>query len=167
MNLLHQRTTHRLLVVCLGNICRSPGAHALFWWLLSERREQPPLLMVDSAGTSDAHEGQRADPRLISVLGRRGLQVPTRSRPVHTDDFYEFDTILAMDRHNLEWLKQRCPAGARAELGLMLDWHPDPLQHGRDVPDPYYGNERHFEEVLEMLEPACRNFIAWLLKRPP
>jgi protein-tyrosine phosphatase len=150
----------RVLFVCLGNICRSPTAEGVFRHLL--RQEAPELQVeVDSAGTADYHIGDPPDPRSQRAALRRGIDLSAlRARQVVPADFARFDLILAMDRDNLVALEQRRPAHSRARLRLFLEYATD---LGRlEVPDPYYGGARGFEEVLDLATAASRGLIVAL-----
>ena len=152
----------RILFVCLGNICRSPTAEAVLRSLAA--REAPELpLEVDSAGTADYHVGQPPDPRTRAAAARRGYDLSAlRARTVEAGDFERFDLILAMDRENLQALKRRAPSHAHERLRLFLDFAPDSPE---DVPDPYYGGPKGFEEVLDLVETATRGLLAHLRQR--
>ncbi len=140
----------RILFVCLGNICRSPLAEAIFLQL-AEAADRAHL-EADSAGTSGWHEGERADPRSREVAQRNGIHIQSRSRTVRDSDFALFDLILAMDRENLRHLQQRCPDEHRHKVRLMREW--DPAGPG-DVPDPYYGGPSGFDDNFAMLHRCC------------
>lgn len=146
-----------VLFVCLGNICRSPLAEGIFLHLAQEAGRDE--LEADSAGTGGYHEGEPADSRSIAVGERHGVAVPSISRKVRDSDFEEFDLIVAMDAKNLADLKARCPSAALDRLVLMRDY--DPEGKG-DVPDPYYGGPRGFDDVYDMLERSCRALLATL-----
>ncbi|MBS1200212.1 MAG: phosphotyrosine protein phosphatase [Proteobacteria bacterium] len=153
---------HRILFVCMGNICRSPTAEAVFREI-ARREGQDLLVEVDSAGTHAYHVGEPPDSRAIIAARRRGIAMEhLRARLVARDDFLRFDYLLAMDEQNLEHLRRLAPAGHRAELRLFLDYAPGAGQ--RDVPDPYYGGETGFEQVLDLVEEASRGLIAALRK---
>ena len=143
--------TRSVLFVCLGNICRSPTAEAVFRGL-SEGRG----LEIDSAGTSGWHDGGRSDPRASAEARKRGYDMSMiRSRKVNTDDFERFDLIIAMDAQNMSDLKSVQPAGSKARIELFLDHAPE---FGiTDVPDPYY--EDNFPEVFDMIEAASRGLL--------
>jgi protein-tyrosine phosphatase len=133
-----------VLLVCLGNICRSPMAEAVL------RAQLPDVKLVASAGTNAV--GGPMDARAAAALERRGHQPlkKFRSRPFDAADFERYDLILAMDAHNLAELIKRRPEGARARVQLLLDYAPG-LQ-GQDVPDPYYGPAAGFDRALELIE---------------
>ncbi len=147
----------RILFVCLGNICRSPTAEVVFRDIAA--REAPELtLQIDSAGTAAYHVGQAPDPRTRAAALRRGYDLsPLRARVVEPPDFEEFDLILAMDGENLSDLKRRAPHDARERVRLFLEFAPELSTN--DVPDPYYGGENGFEEVLDLVEAASRGLL--------
>ncbi len=144
----------RVLFVCLGNICRSPAAEAVFRTLV-ERDGSGHLFEIDSVGTGGWHEGERADPRSRAEGERRGHSVDSRARQVRADDLTRFDLIVCMDRANHEALVS---AGASAsKVRLLLDWHPQ--DEHREVPDPYYGGEDGFVHMYELIETACEALL--------
>ena len=144
----------RVLFVCLGNICRSPAAEAVFRTLV-ERDGSGHLFEIDSVGTGGWHEGERADPRSRAEGERRGHSVDSRARQVRADDLTRFDLIVCMDRANHEALVS---AGAPAsKVRLLLDWHPE--DEHREVPDPYYGGEDGFVHMYELIETACEALL--------
>ena len=156
----------RVLFVCMGNICRSPTAEGVFRRLLEEHAKQRthlPAFEIDSAGTHDYHVGEAPDRRAIAAASRRGVDLSQlRARRVEDRDFERFDLILAMDRENLSTLHQRAPLEYHSRIRLMLDYAPD--AYTREVPDPYYGGSKGFEEVLDLLEQAARGLLADLLR---
>lgn len=149
-----------VLMVCMGNICRSPTAEAV----LRARLRGAGLhrrVAVDSAGTIDHHAGMAPDPRAVRHGAARGYELHgLRARGVVPADFDRFRWILAMDEANLEWLRGRCPPGSAAHVGLLLDHAPRLGE--RAVPDPYYGPPAGFERVLDLVEAGCDGFVAWL-----
>jgi len=150
----------RILFVCMGNICRSPTAEGLFKHIAASCAGLQ--FEVDSAGTHDYHVGEAPDKRAIAAARQRGIDLTgLRARLVEPGDFERFDLILAMDRENLSILQQRAPAHARERIKLVLDFAPD--AHTREVPDPYYGGPKGFEEVLDLLEQASQGLMAQLL----
>lgn len=153
----------KILFVCLGNICRSPTAEAVFRTIAS--RELPDReWVVDSAGTAGYHIGDPPDRRTREAAARRGYDLSDlRARVIEPGDFERFDLILAMDRQNLRTLEHRAPAHARERVRLFLDYAP---QAGvAEVPDPYYGGENGFEQVLDLIEAASRGLCQALRAR--
>jgi protein-tyrosine phosphatase len=153
----------KILFVCLGNICRSPSAEAVFRELAA--REAPELgLVVDSAGTAGYHIGDPPDLRSQEAARRRGYDMAQlRARVVEPSDFERFDLILAMDENNYSVLRHRAPAAYRERVQLFLDFAPDCGMS--EVPDPYYGGPSGFEHVLDLVEEASRGLIAHLRER--
>ncbi|MBU2113311.1 MAG: low molecular weight phosphotyrosine protein phosphatase [Gammaproteobacteria bacterium] len=149
----------KLLFVCLGNICRSPTAHAVMRQKLVHAGIN---VEVESAGTSASHKGEAPDPRSV----RQGMQAGydfsgIRSRPVQQQDFAYYDLILAMDNDNLTVLQQRCPPMYQHKLQLLLQYHPAYPQYC-EVPDPYYGGAKGFALVLELIEQGCDGLLQQL-----
>lgn len=147
----------KLLFVCLGNICRSPTAEAVF----TKRVEDAGLadrIHTDSAGTGDWHVGRAPDVRAQAAAAVHGYVLEhLRARQVSAEDFYRFDYILAMDTANLEDLRALDPGDGRATLMRFLDV----LDEGAalDVPDPYYGDDDGFDQVLNLVERACDRWL--------
>lgn len=141
-----------VLFVCLGNICRSPTAEAVFR-TTAEQAGLGDHLRIDSAGIGDWHVGEPPDRRATAAARERGYDLSAlRGRQVSRDDFTDFDWILAMDRANLQALQGLRPRSYRGHLGLFLDFAP---QLGRsEVPDPYYGGKADFAYVLDLVEQA-------------
>lgn len=148
----------KVLMVCLGNICRSPTAHGVF----KQRVENAGLsefIEVDSAGTGDWHIGRPPDPRACGAAQIRGYDLtPLRARQVRQDDFESFDYILAMDEENLSNLRALCPPQFQGRLKLFLDFADDAVEY-RYVPDPYYGEEEGFQLVLDLVENASDSLL--------
>lgn len=144
-----------ILMVCTGNICRSPTAEGV---LVAKAAARGVKLRVDSAGTHDYHVGEPPDARSMKHAKRRGYDLSTqRARQVCAADFREFDYILAMDRGHLRELEDLAPADARARLSLFLAASKNCEAH--DVPDPYYGGDAGFEAVLDMVDEACERWL--------
>jgi protein-tyrosine phosphatase len=147
-----------ILMVCMGNICRSPTAEGV----LRTKLEQAGLqgrVRVDSAGTIGSHAGEPPDPRAIQHAAQRGYDISgLRARPVGNEDFFRFDWILAMDEDNLRWLEKRMPDSGGPRLELMMA---SASQHAGDhvVPDPYYGTGAGFQRVLTLVEDACDGLV--------
>ena len=144
----------KVLFVCLGNICRSPTAHAIFRQLCAEQKFP---CEIESAGTSASHKGEAPDPRSIKAapdVSFKGIY----SRPVLPTDFVDYDLILAMDLDNLQELKRRCPSELQHKLHLLLEFHPK-YPDFKEVPDPYYGGARGFELVRQLIATACEGLL--------
>jgi protein-tyrosine phosphatase len=152
----------RVLMVCLGNICRSPTAEAM----LRKKAHEAGLddrLEVDSAGTADYHVDSPPDRRAVAHGERRGLRMQQlRGRQVSREDFERFDHILAMDEDNLANLLRIRPRGSHAKVALLLSFAPE--AGAREVPDPYYGGAEGFERVLDLTAAAADGFIAVVLR---
>ncbi|MBL8614608.1 MAG: low molecular weight phosphotyrosine protein phosphatase [Deltaproteobacteria bacterium] len=149
-----------VLFVCMGNICRSPVAEAIFADLVAAEG-LGSRFDIDSAGTIDLHAGEAPDPRSAAEAARRGLALRHRARGLRPDDFQRFDWIIALDAHNLEALRARAPAKPRARLALLRSF--DPLSPpGAEVPDPYYGGPEGFALVHDLCLRAGRGLLEQL-----
>lgn len=147
-----------VLFVCMGNICRSPTAEAVFRRRAREARLEKRL-HIDSAGTHANHVGEPPDLRSIAAAARRDYDLrKIRARRVAPEDFGIFRYVLALDRHNLRSLEAMRPEDFGGYLGRLLDFAPDTDE--RDVPDPYYGGPDGFEKVLDLVESASRGLLA-------
>lgn len=144
----------RILFVCLGNICRSPTAEGVMRALL-EGAGLADEVEIDSAGTGDWHVGRPADPRAIEAARGRGYELTSIARQVRSSDFHEFDLIVAMDSANVADLRAIAPDGAADKIRLLREFGDGAL----DVPDPYYGGDDGFAEVLDMVERCCAVLI--------
>ena len=146
-----------VLIVCTGNICRSPTGEGVLRHLAG-RRGLEGRVVVRSAGTHDYHLGECPDARTLKHAKRRGYDLSAqRAMQVAREHFDEFDYILAMDRGHLRELRAIAPQGARARLGMFLE--PSARWKGEDVPDPYYGGPEGFERVLDMVEEAAERWL--------
>lgn len=146
----------RVLMVCLGNICRSPTAHGVFEKLIKNNGFSDHI-EVDSAGTGDWHIGSPPDARSQAAAAARGYELAhLRARQVDARDFERFDYILAMDRTNLKDLRAQCPPAQRGKLRLFLEFA-DTTHEA--VPDPYYSGKDGFELVLDLVEEACQGLL--------
>ena len=147
----------RVLFVCLGNICRSPTAHAVFEKLLHDKG-LAGRIEVDSAGTGDWHVGHPPDRRATAAAAHRGYDMSAlRARQFEAGDFQRFDYILAMDRNNLRDILALAPPDHAARVGLFLDYAQ--AFDEQEVPDPYYGGDAGFEHVLDLVEDASLGLL--------
>jgi protein-tyrosine phosphatase len=141
----------RLLVVCLGNICRSPMAEGALRARLGEAGLEDNVA-IDSAGTGDWHVGQPPDRRAIATARRHGVDISgLRARQLGRADFDDFDWLLCADHANLRDVRAMAPGGARAKPALFMEWAG--LQG--PIPDPYTGGEDHFEQVWSLVDAAA------------
>lgn len=150
----------KVLMVCMGNICRSPLAEGVLRHRLSGG-ELPVPVVVDSAGTHGYHSGAPPDRRAQAAALRRGIDISSlRARLVQAEDFMEFDLILAMDPDNLAHLLERAPDEHRHKVSLYLEF--SGTGPGQGVPDPYYGGMTGFERVLDLVEEATAALLVRL-----
>jgi protein-tyrosine phosphatase len=151
-------TRRKVLMVCMGNICRSPTAEGVLRHKL-QAAGLHELVVVDSAGTHAYHVGEPPDHRAVHHAQRRGYDLtPLRARRISAADFENFDLILAMDWDNFAQLEEECPPQHRSKLKRLREFgvrHDNPV-----VPDPYYGGANGFERVLDLIEDACDGLIA-------
>jgi len=143
----------KILMVCLGNICRSPMAEGI----LRQRSEEQRLLFdIDSAGTSGLHAGEAPDKRAILCMAHRGIDISNlRSRKFNSTDFEKFDLILVMDQSNYTdviGLAKNDKDKEKVQL-ILADFG------NKSVPDPWYGEQQGFDEVFELLDKACLHFL--------
>jgi protein-tyrosine phosphatase len=155
----------KVLFVCMGNICRSPTAHGVFEAMVRDEGLEH-IIEIDSAGTHAYHVGEPPDRRSQQSAVGRGYRLDhLRARKVASEDFALFDYVIAMDHANYNDLQLICPTGFEQRLSLFMDFAPD---FGRkEVPDPYYGGDRGFEHVLDMVEEASKGLLEEILKRHP
>lgn len=160
-----QKPIISLLFVCMGNICRSPTAQGVAEKLLAERGWQD-LVAVDSAGTHAYHIGEAPDSRAIRAAARRDIDLTAQlARGVQSEDFELFDYILAMDEYNFVNLRQMATQSPRAQVLKMLQF--SSLGVTEDVPDPYYGGNHGFQQVLDLLLDAMNGFLDHLAECHP
>jgi len=158
----------RVLMVCTGNICRSPTAEGVL------RRKLvgaglDRLVQVQSAGTVDYHAGSPPDLRAQQVASRRGYDLSRqRARKLRADDFERFDLLLGMEAEHVERMVELCPGSLSGRIRLLMDYSPR-RPRGAEVPDPYYGAPAGFERVLDLIEEACDGLVKDLQARlvPP
>lgn len=145
----------KILMVCLGNICRSPLAEGI---LKSKAQEKGLKWIVDSAGTGSWHVGDLPDPRSVATARKNGINITDqRARQFKASDFEEFDLILTMDRHNYrDVLRFATTEAQQAKVQMIMNsLNPD---QNMDVPDPYWDDEG-FDKVFQMLDEACEAVI--------
>ena len=146
-----------ILFVCMGNICRSPSAEGFFIRALQESKVRG-LVSTDSAGTHGYHIGHAPDSRAVSTALNFDVDISQlRARKVSASDFNEYDLIIAMDRSNFEDLQQIQPAGSKASLEMMMQYHPQ--ARPEEVPDPYYGGMDGFTYMCNLLESATQGLL--------
>ena len=147
----------KILFVCLGNICRSPSAEAVMKKLVKDAGLQEQFF-IDSAGIIGYHKGEQADPRMRTHAARRGYKLDSISRPVQTQDFFDFDLIIGMDNRNIEDLREKAPdLVSMRKIHQMTEFSRNRLYDY--VPDPYYSGADGFELVLDLLEDACAGLL--------
>lgn len=148
---------HRVLFVCLGNICRSPAAEIIFRKQVADagRAEE---FEIDSAGTIDHHQGAPPDPRMSDSLRQKGFTIEGSSRQIQAEDLATFDLIVTMDESNLSDVQRLDKTGTlHSKIRPFVSFcrHHDDLR----VPDPYYGGQRGFDHVIRMLEDGCEGIL--------
>lgn len=144
--------THKVLFVCLGNICRSPLAEGIFSGLVDDA-DLTGDFQIESAGTGAWHIGNPPDPRSVDVAERHGIDIShQQARTVTLEDFDRFDVIVAMDGDNLAKLTAMSDA-PRAEIRLLFNAPPT------DVPDPYFGGPEGFEDVFRLIRSGCEKLL--------
>ena len=146
---------HSVLFVCLGNICRSPIAEAIFRKLIADRKCGDNWI-VDSAALGPWNLGDPPDPRGLRVMKQHGLDSKHRARLAEKEDFEKFEYILCMDGSNMRDLKTLAPGGSRAVLKLLGSYD---SQGGDVIEDPYYGRDEDFEVVFQQCWRACGVFL--------
>jgi protein-tyrosine phosphatase len=152
------RVPQKILFVCLGNICRSPAAEIIF----RHQADNTGLLdglQIDSAGIIGHHRGSPPDPRMAAALQRRGYPVTGKARKIRIDDLRLFDLIVTMDETNLADVRGLDPNGIfHGKIRPFVSFcrrHNDPR-----VPDPYYGGQRGFDHVINLLEDGCEGILS-------
>jgi protein-tyrosine phosphatase len=154
----------KVLFVCLGNICRSPLAAGVF----NQKVKQLELtgeLFSDSCGTSDFHIGELADDRTIQCAKNHFIQLKHRARQLQRQDFQQFDYILVMDNNNHQAVLEMMKKLKINHKNIFLLRSFQNISNDLEVPDPYYGNERDFEDVYEILTESIEGLITFLLNK--
>ena len=148
-----------ILFVCLGNICRSPAAEAVFLESLRIKNLQNKFI-VDSAGTGGWHVGRLADKRMREAALKRGISIDSKARQICLDDFERFDQILTMDDSNfadVNSLAKELVKPSNTQVRSLMSYSKN--QSIQEVPDPYYGGDQGLEEVLDLLEEAIEGLL--------
>ena len=154
--------THRLLFVCLGNICRSPMAEGAFRHVAAEQGVLDRF-EINSAGLGSWHVGQAPDHRAQKAADQRGIDISGQSaRQIRSSDFTSFDLLLAMDGSNYGELAQLAPKSERHKIRRFLDFAPH--AGTKDVPDPFFGEAEGFDRALDLIDEAARGLLAELLR---
>jgi len=147
----------RVLFICMGNICRFPAAEIIFRKLVADARRSADI-EIDSAGTLGYHQGEPPDARMAATLERNGYTVAGRARKIQSADLTHFDLIVTMDEDNLSIVRALDPSGRfRDKIHPLVEYcreHQAPR-----VPDPYYGGQRGFDEVVALLEDGCAGIL--------
>jgi protein-tyrosine phosphatase len=155
----------KLLFVCLGNICRSPTGEGVMRHLVEERGLKHRF-EIDSAGTGSWHLGDEPDPRSVAAAAARGISIGGRARQVTSADLEHYDYILAADSYNLRDIQAIAPTDEdEAKIHLLRSFDPMSTPDDLDVPDPYYGGPNGFDEVIDLVEAACRGLLDEVLSQ--
>jgi protein-tyrosine phosphatase len=150
----------KISFVCLGNICRSPLAQGIFQDLVN-REKLDQKIFVSSAGTGNWHIGSLPDKRMRQTAQSKGIKLTSRAQQFQSQDFNQFNLVLAMDHSNLARLIEIAPSNLHQDK-LMLFRSFDPESNGeQDVPDPYYGGAKGFDEVYQMVKRTCPKILAY------
>ncbi len=157
INFAEKPSMYKVLFVCLGNICRSPLAEAIFKHKLKQRNLEK-YIYADSCGTSNYHIGDPPDARTLVNAKRNGIEIAHVGRQIKPADLQHFEMLLAMDRSNLYNIQKMDGSGLyNAKIILMRAF--DETSPHEDVPDPYYGGEEGFQIVFEILERSTNNLL--------
>ena len=150
-------TPFRVLMVCTGNICRSPTAHGVLEKMVADAGLHQQI-QIDSAGTHSYHVGEAPDTRSQLHARRRGYDLSQqRTRQLTAQDFDDFDLILVMDSANEVVARRISTSVQQQRLKRLTDYCQRFDEH--QVPDPYYGGDKGFEHVLDLVEDACQNLL--------
>ena len=147
----------RVLFVCLGNICRSPLAEAIFKHKVASRN-LVDFFEIDSCGTSNYHLGDIPDPRTFAIAKKHGVKIDHIVRQLTSEDLEAYDYVLVMDKNNFQNVTRVCVSDDhKGKVFLMREF--DAEGKGKEVPDPYWGNEREFQEVFDILDRSIDGFL--------
>jgi protein-tyrosine phosphatase len=155
--------TYSVLFVCMGNICRSPTAHGV---LLHKVKALglDQRIRVDSAGTHNYHQNSPPDSRSQAHASKRGYDLSTlRARQILAADFASHDLLLVMDWDNLTLVQEQCPSRHQSKIRRLTEFCEN--HDSTVVPDPYYGGDRGFEEVLDLVEDACEGLLKHIRRK--
>ena len=159
------KNTTKILFICMGNICRSPSAEAVMQSIVKQQGLEQEIV-CDSAGTFDYHRGKPADARMQKHARLRGYELSSISRPFEDEDFELFDWIITMDEDNyqqIKWFDQS--NNYTGKIRRMTDFCSS--SQVSEVPDPYYGGDQGFENVLDLLEDACQGLLEFVMHKKP
>jgi len=147
----------RVLFVCMGNICRSPAAEIIFRQMVADAGRTTEF-EIDSAGTIGYHQGSGPDARMSETLRRKGYTISGKARRIGEEDLENFDLIITMDEENLEHVRQLDPTGTlHGKIQPLVGFCK--IHSAERVPDPYYGGQRGFDHVIELLEDGCDGIL--------
>lgn len=155
------RSKVKVLFVCLGNICRSPLAEGILKKKVKERGLES-FFFIDSCGTSDYHIGEPPDGRTIKNALENGLNLDHIGRQFTAQDFYDFDYIIAMDSSNVRNIESIRPKGSRRQIRLTRSF--DQMGLNMDVPDPYYGGEKGFQDVFDIIDRSIEGLLDFMIR---
>lgn len=157
------KTLHRLLFICLGNICRSPAAEGVMRAKVHAAHKDDEF-MIDSAGIGDWHVGQLPDRRMRERGALRGYRFDSHARQIRQSDFDDFDLLLVMDSDNYRIVTAKAPTEeACQKVRMLTDYLPEGSK-ATVVPDPYYGDMSDFDYALDLIEEACDGLLSALVE---
>ncbi len=145
----------RILFVCLGNICRSPLAHAVFEDMV-EKAGLSDEIEIESCGTGAWHVGNLPDKRMRAEAKKHGINMTHPARTLHADDFEDFDMIFPMDLSNRKYLLSQCPDEYKHKIKLFRTFDPDAESAEAEVPDPYFGGAEGFAHVYDIVDRTAK-----------